>query len=88
VRQIVWAPLAIDDLRSVRAYIAQFNPLAAAGLAERLITTAESLAELSERGRGVSQQRREMVVVWPYIIRYRVEAERIVILRVRHGARR
>ena len=29
---------------------------------------------------------REMTTVWPYILRYRVEAERVIILRVRHGA--
>jgi toxin ParE1/3/4 len=25
--------------------------------------------------------------VWPYILRYRVEEERVVILRIRHGTR-
>lgn len=28
-----------------------------------------------------------MTIVWPHILRYRVEDERIVILRMRHGAR-
>jgi toxin ParE1/3/4 len=28
-----------------------------------------------------------MTTVWPYILRYRVEEERVVILRIRHGAR-
>jgi plasmid stabilization system protein ParE len=29
---------------------------------------------------------REMTTVWPYILRYRVDQDRVVILRVRHGA--
>jgi toxin ParE1/3/4 len=28
-----------------------------------------------------------MTTVWPYILRYRVEGDRVIILRVRHGAR-
>ncbi len=28
-----------------------------------------------------------MTVIWPYVIRYRVEDERVIIVRIRHGAR-
>ena len=86
MRRIIWAPRAARDLRSIRDYVGQFNPSAAARFAARLVATAESLADFSERGRPASGKRRELVVVWPYIIRYRIETERIVILRVRHGA--
>jgi len=88
VRRIIWSPRAAEDLRSIRDYIGQFNPSAAARFAARLVATAESLAEFSERGRPVSAKRRELVVVWPYIIRYRIDSDRVVILRIRHGARR
>jgi addiction module RelE/StbE family toxin len=88
VRRIIWSPSAVEDLRNIRDYIEQFNPSAASGFAARLVAAAESLADFSERGRPVSGKRRELLVVWPYIIRYRVEAEHIIILRVRHGARR
>lgn len=88
VRRIIWSPRAADDLSSIRDYIGQFNPSAASRFAARLVAAAESLADLSERGRPVNSKRRELIVVWPYIIRYRIEAERVVILRVRHGARR
>ena len=30
---------------------------------------------------------REITTVWPYVLRYRVEQDRVIILRVRHGAR-
>ena len=88
VRRIIWPPQAARDLRSIRDYIGQFNPSAAARFAARLVATTESLADFSERARPASGKRRELVVVWPYIIRYRIEAERVVILRVRHGAQR
>ena len=54
---------------------------------ERLIALADSLAEFSERGREAGDGRREMTIVPPYILRYRVEKDRVVILRIRHGAR-
>ena len=52
-----------------------------------LIALADSLAEFSERGREAGDGRREMTIVPPYILRYRVEKDRVVILRIRHGAR-
>ncbi len=88
VRRIIWSPRAANDLQSIRDYIGQFNPSAASRFAAQLVTTAENLADFSERGRPVSGKRRESVVVWPYVIRYRVEADRVVILRIRHGARK
>jgi toxin ParE1/3/4 len=56
-------------------------------LAERLIMVADSLAEFPERGRDAGEGRREMTIVRPYVLRYRVATERVVILRIRHGAR-
>jgi len=56
-------------------------------MAVRLIALADSLANFPERGRDAGEGRREQTIVPPYILRYRVEADRVVILRVRHGAR-
>ena len=88
MRRIIWSPGAVDDLRNIRDYIEQFNPSAASGFAAKLVAAAESLADFSERGRPVDAKRRELLVVWPYIIRYRIETEQVVILRIRHGAQR
>lgn len=87
MRRIVWTEEAISHLEAIVTYISAFNPAAAARLGERLIEVADSLAEYSERGRDVGDGRREMTTVWPYVLRYRVEAETVVILRIRHGAR-
>ena len=87
MRRIVWTEEAISHLEAIVAYISAFNPLAAARLGERLIEVADSLAEYSERGRDAGDGRREMTTVWPYILRYRVEGDAVIILRIRHGAR-
>lgn len=87
MRKIVWTEEAISHLEAIVAYISAFNPPAAARLGERLIEVADSLTEYSERGRDAGDGRREMTTVWPYILRYRVEDDAVIILRIRHGAR-
>jgi toxin ParE1/3/4 len=86
--EISWTESAIADLVGIRAYVGQFNPLAARRMAEALISAGNGLVDFPERGRVVARGRRELTVVWPYVIRYRIENERVVILRVRHGKRR
>jgi addiction module RelE/StbE family toxin len=87
LREIVWTDEAISHLEAIVAYIAAFNPAAADRLGERLIEAANSLAEFSDRGREALGGTREMTIVWPYVLRYRVETEQVIILRIRHGAR-
>ena len=86
MRRIVWTDEAVGNLEAIATYISAFNPAAAARLAGRLIDLADSLAEYSERGRDAGNGRREMTVVWPYVLRYRVEGDTVFILRIRHGA--
>lgn len=85
--RIVWADEAVANLEAIVTYISEFNPAAAARLAERLVAVADSLSEFPERGRDAGEGRREMTIVPPYLLRYRVERDRVIILRVRHGAR-
>ena len=54
---------------------------------ERLIAVADSLSDFSNRGRDLGDGRREITTVWPYVLRYRVTDDTVVIPRVRHGAR-
>lgn len=88
MRRIVWTDQAVANLEAIETYISAFNPMAARRLAARLIALADSLAEFSERGRDAGEGRREMTIVWPYILRYRVEGDTVFILRIRHGAQR
>jgi toxin ParE1/3/4 len=86
---VVWALAAIADLEEIRRYIGAFNPHAAQTTASRLISAGNSLINSPDRGRPVPRTHlRELTVVYPYIIRYRVDGDRVVILRVRHGMRR
>jgi plasmid stabilization system protein ParE len=56
-------------------------------MAALIIGAANSLATFPYRGRQVpGTQLRESTIARPYIIRYRLDPDRVVILRVRHGA--
>ncbi|TCS10230.1 type II toxin-antitoxin system RelE/ParE family toxin [Caulobacter sp. BK020] len=88
MRRIVWTDEARANLQAIRNYIAQFSPLAAQRFSMRLVTAAEDLAENPDRGRSVGNGRRELALIRPYLIRYRVETEAVFILRIRHAARK
>jgi toxin ParE1/3/4 len=87
LHKIVWTEEAIEHLEAIAAYVSVYDRAAAERLAQRLVELADSLAEFPDRGRDAGDDRREMTVVWPYVLRYRVEQELVVILRIRHGAR-
>ena len=88
MRRIIWSGEARANLSGIRAYIGQFSPLAAQRFSARLVHAAESLAQQPDIGRSIGAGRRELVTIAPYIIRYRVTNDAVVILRIRHGARR
>ena len=87
LREIVWTEDAVAHLEAIVAYVEAFDPDAARRLGERLIALADSLAEFPDRGRDAGDGRRELTTVWPYILRYRVVRDHVIILRIRHGAR-
>ena len=58
-------------------------------MAEALLAAGDSLINFAYRGRPVpGTQMREMVSVSPYIIRYRIAGDEVIILRVRHSSRK
>ena len=87
MRRVIWAAAAIRDLQGIRAYIGQFNPTAAQQVAARLLAAGNSLAEMTDRGRPAGRHR-EITVIQPYVLRYRLTGDLVTILRVRHGKRR
>ena len=87
MRRVVWTDEAASDLDGIQAYIGQFNPLAAQRLGARLIATAATLVQHAERGRLTRNGLRELTIIHPYLIRYRVERDVVVVLRCWHGAR-
>ena len=86
-RTVVWSELARRDLQGIRAYIGLFKPLAAQRFAARLVSAVEGLAEHPDRGRPVGSLR-ELAVISPYVIRYRVTADAVEIVRIKHAAQR
>jgi toxin ParE1/3/4 len=88
---IVWSPEAIEDLISLRAYIAEESPAGARRVVLRVLHDIEYLLpDNPHMGRpGRVPGTRELVIPQtPYIVPYRVQGEVIQILRVYHGARR
>ena len=88
---VVWTDSALIDLEGIRSYIENFNPYAAEDMAAQILQAADGLTAFPYRGRQVpTTSLRESALPFPYIIRYRIDesARRVIILRVRHGARR
>ncbi len=88
MRRVVWTEPAQADVIRIRRYIAQFRPRAAQRMAEDLYAAADGLGEYPERGKPTRRGWRELLVIRPYRIVYRVSDDAVFILRVRHTARR
>lgn len=79
--EVVWTREALTNIELIRAYIQQFDPGASRRMARRLAQAADSLADFPDRGRPASEGRRELVTIPPYLIRYRVSGDIVIILR-------
>ncbi|HME22983.1 MAG TPA: type II toxin-antitoxin system RelE/ParE family toxin [Acetobacteraceae bacterium] len=85
--RVSWTVSALVDLQEIRRYIAEFNPAAAQTLAEQVIEASNSLVIFPRRGRLVGDNLREIMPVFPYLLRYEIVGDAVNILRVRHGMR-
>ena len=87
--KVVFSEEADSDLLQILTYIAARNRVAAVALANLFNTKIESLAHFPFIGRERSHFARGLrsAVVENYVIFYRVERERIVIVRVLDGRR-
>jgi toxin ParE1/3/4 len=86
--KLEWSPLALRDRHAIFDYIEADNPCVAVRIDERIQTRIEVLPLFPLMGRtGRVEQTRELVISGtPYIAAYKVESERIVVLRILHGA--
>jgi addiction module RelE/StbE family toxin len=87
MRRIGWSDEALANLDDIVEYIEAFNPRAAERLAERIIAAADGLRDFPYKGREAGNGVRQLALIYPYLIRYRVEGDDVIILRIRHGAR-
>jgi toxin ParE1/3/4 len=85
---VAWRVRALDDIHRIVRHIAADNPVAAKRVGRELLLAGDSLAMFPRRGRpGREPGTRELVVMPPYLIVYRVSgAGAVIILRVWHAA--
>lgn len=88
--RVEWLRAALANLDEEAEYIARDNPAAARRMVRAIRDSIERLAHYPAMGRpGRVAGTRELVVArTPYIIPYRVRADRVEILRVFHGRRK
>jgi toxin ParE1/3/4 len=88
--EIVWSPLALERLQEIRAYVALDKPDAAERLATRIVAVVEALRNHPRLGHaGTEPGIRELVIGGtPYVVLYRVRAQRVIISTIWHGAQR
>lgn len=84
-----WTEKALSDFVSILEYIEQDNPERAKSFAAELQKKVNNLAEFPSMGRpGCVMGTRELVVHENYVIPYRVRGGAVMVLSVRHAARR
>ncbi|NNM59294.1 MAG: type II toxin-antitoxin system RelE/ParE family toxin [Legionellales bacterium] len=83
---IRWLDEAVNDLQSLRRYIAQDNDTAAVRVVKQILHSIGLLSEQPAMGRpGRVANMRELIIAnTPYIVPYRVKNNAIEILRVLH----
>ena len=90
---VVWSSTALDDLDAIITYVAAENPRAALNIVDRIEQAGEMLGHMATGRAGrVRGTYEKPVSGLPHIITYAIERradgnERIVILRIIHGAR-
>lgn len=88
--RVKWLRGALRNLHQAVDYIAQDNLVAASAVAEGIGECATRLEQHPHMGRpGRLKGTRELIVPrLPYVIRYRIKAETVEILRIHHMAQR
>jgi plasmid stabilization system protein ParE len=88
--KVRYTDTAAVELDRILAYIANRNRAAGVALAFRIERTISSLVEFPEMAQMTDEPgiRRMPVGRYPFLIFYTVEADELVILHIRHTARR
>ncbi len=85
---VVWRARALADISRIVRHVGTDNPVAAVRIGRELLVAGDSLIPFPQRGRpGRLPGTRELLIVRPYIIVYRVAATgTVTVLRVWHAA--
>ena len=89
MREIVWLDSAVNDAVRLRDFIAKENPSAAKKAAEAIKDTTQRLVESPSIGKPVKDlpQFRDLLIRFGaggYVLRYRIHAETVYIVHIRH----
>jgi toxin ParE1/3/4 len=85
---VIWSPLALERVADIATWIAQERPAAAARIVEDLFAAVDRLRQFPESGRQVPEFDRpdlREVIHRQYRIVYRIAADHIAVLTVRHS---
>ncbi len=85
--KVQWAPLALDRVAEIAAYISEDNPIAAEKWIHDVFVRVGQLRQFPQSGRPIPETRRKDIreLVWGnYRIIYRSDSRLISILTVRH----
>ncbi len=88
--KLIWTEPSIEDLTSIRDYIARDSEYYAIGFVEQVILSVEGLLQFPRLGRVVPEAKDDNIrelLYGHYRIIYRIAGERIEILTVVHGSR-
>ena len=86
---VVFAPRALRDLESIAAYLNDRSPSGARNVLAAIRSSVDALTFFPEIGRLVTDtgHRRLPVLRYPYSVFYRVTADELFILHIRHTSR-
>lgn len=88
--KVRYTPRAFSDLDVIRTYISQFNPAAAGRVVTLIEMIAKRLGDFPESGQRTDELDTRIAFSsrYPYRIYYRIVADEVLILHIRHAARR
>ncbi len=85
--RVTWTESALIELEAIYDFLAPINPAAARRVVEDVLLAADSLSVFPHRGRkGRLLSTRELVIIRPYLIVYRILDDEVLILRIWHSA--
>lgn len=85
--KVQWAPLAIERVAEIAAYIAEDNPCAAEIWIRDTFARVAQLGQFPQSGRQIPETPRKDIreLVWEnYRIIYRIDSRQVSVLTVRH----
>ena len=88
--KIKWLRKSINNLEKIAQYIQQDNPSASLQIVAKIQTSVNQLSEFPFMGRkGRIEGTRELIISnSPYIVIYRVQSNRVEILRILHSSQK